>query len=52
MRERLAALDGNLAAGPDPDGGFHLCARIPVDRSGRTGGDSATPDADRRRGAA
>jgi signal transduction histidine kinase len=30
MRERLAALDGSLAAGPEPDGGFRLCARLPV----------------------
>jgi signal transduction histidine kinase len=31
MRERLMALGGSLDAGPDTDGGFRLCARLPVD---------------------
>jgi signal transduction histidine kinase len=34
MRERLAALDGSLTAGPDLDGGFRLCARLPADGLG------------------
>ncbi|WP_328366254.1 sensor histidine kinase [Micromonospora zamorensis] len=30
MRERVAALGGRLAAGPRPDGGFRVYARLPV----------------------
>ncbi|MDF5753917.1 sensor histidine kinase [Spongiactinospora sp. TRM90649] len=30
MRERAAALGGELAAGPRPGGGFEVCARLPV----------------------
>ena len=30
MRERVAAHDGTLVAGPAPDGGFAVCARIPL----------------------
>lgn len=30
MRERVAAHDGTLTAGPAPDGGFAVCARIPL----------------------
>lgn len=30
MRERLEARGGSLGAGPDPDGGFHLFARLPL----------------------
>jgi signal transduction histidine kinase len=33
MRERLEALEGSLAAGPDADGGFRLCARLPLTRT-------------------
>ncbi len=29
LRERVAVLDGALHAEPDPDGGFHVIARIP-----------------------
>ncbi|MET8465641.1 sensor histidine kinase, partial [Micromonospora zamorensis] len=30
MRKRVAALGGRLAAGPRPDGGFRVYARLPV----------------------
>lgn len=30
MRDRVEALGGTLAAGPDPDGGFSLRARLPL----------------------
>ena len=30
MRERAAALGGQLEAGPRPEGGFQVCARLPV----------------------
>lgn len=30
MRERVEALDGSLAAGPDAEGGFRLSARLPL----------------------
>jgi signal transduction histidine kinase len=30
MRDRIHALGGSLDAGPEPDGGWHLCARLPV----------------------
>ena len=33
MRERVAALDGSLEAGPGPDGGFLVSARLPVPRA-------------------
>ncbi|SCG69957.1 Signal transduction histidine kinase [Micromonospora echinaurantiaca] len=31
MRERVTALGGELAAGPRPDGGFRVAARLPVE---------------------
>ena len=31
MRERLETYGGSLDAGPDPDGGFHVHARLPLD---------------------
>jgi signal transduction histidine kinase len=34
MRERAALLGGEVAAGPGPDGGFLVRARIPLDRGG------------------
>jgi signal transduction histidine kinase len=30
MRERAQALGGSLTAGPRPDGGFRVCARLPL----------------------
>jgi signal transduction histidine kinase len=30
MRERVAAIGGTMAAGLDADGGFRLCAKLPV----------------------
>ncbi len=33
MRERVRALGGSLTTGPGPDGGFRVCARLPL-RSG------------------
>jgi signal transduction histidine kinase len=35
MRERAALYGGELEAGPTPDGGFTVRARLPVDPSGR-----------------
>ncbi|HYY45378.1 MAG TPA: ATP-binding protein, partial [Actinomycetota bacterium] len=32
MRERAAALGGQLKAGPRPDGGFSVVARLPLER--------------------
>jgi hypothetical protein len=32
MAERLRAVGGELTAGPRPDGGFEVCARVPLAR--------------------
>jgi signal transduction histidine kinase len=34
MRERVGLLDGEFFAGPRPDGGFRVTARLPVPRTG------------------
>jgi signal transduction histidine kinase len=35
MRERAAMLGGELAAGPDPDGGYAVAAVLPAGEDGR-----------------
>ncbi|AGL17389.1 sensor histidine kinase [Actinoplanes sp. N902-109] len=35
MRERARLLGGTLAAGPTPEGGFRVCAELPVDPAGQ-----------------
>jgi signal transduction histidine kinase len=37
MRERVAALGGELTTGPRPGGGFRVLARLPVDGEGERG---------------
>ena len=34
MRERIALYGGGLSVGPRADGGFTVCARLPLDRAG------------------
>ena len=38
MRERAALLSGELAAGPGPDGGFQVWARLPLEPEGAAPG--------------
>jgi signal transduction histidine kinase len=35
MRERAALLGGDFSAGPRPDGGFRVAARLPVPEPAR-----------------
>jgi signal transduction histidine kinase len=35
MRERAAALDGELEVGPRPGGGFRVAARLPLNGAPR-----------------
>ncbi|MBM0257567.1 ATP-binding protein [Micromonospora sp. 4G55] len=35
MRERVALLDGRFRAGPRPEGGFRVTARLPVPAADR-----------------
>ncbi|PXY19747.1 sensor histidine kinase [Prauserella muralis] len=51
MRERVGSVGGSLEAGPLPDGGFRVCAVLPVperERSRDQGGAGGRPGADPR----
>jgi signal transduction histidine kinase len=37
MRERVAALGGQLSAGPRPEGGYRVCAELPLRAAGVRG---------------
>jgi signal transduction histidine kinase len=43
MRERIEALGGSLAAGPDADGSFRLRARLPTSSTNARGGRRSSP---------
>ena len=36
VRERVTIYDGEMTAGPAPDGGFRLSTRLPLRRDGRS----------------
>ena len=44
LRERAAAIDGRVEAGPLPDGGFRLMVSVPVPRPGSGSASSAVVD--------
>lgn len=41
LRERMTVVGGTLAAGPQPDGGFHVVATLPISRLEDSGQDTA-----------
>ncbi|MEK8107051.1 ATP-binding protein [Micromonospora sp. M12] len=49
MRERVRALGGSLTTGAQPDGGFRVCARLPLRPGPTPAGSGRDPAADRRR---
>ncbi|MFD7921799.1 sensor histidine kinase [Streptomyces sp. NPDC059740] len=52
MRERVVALGGVLDAGPRPEGGFRVSARLPLDRGTAGRGGSAAAPREHREGEA
>jgi signal transduction histidine kinase len=48
MRERVAAIGGTVAAGPEADGGFRLCASLPLAPAGSRSQPATRPRRRRR----